>query len=277
MHGSATARIAFEWICFKLEEHFGDHRVPTKTCQVKRGAQKSISCINLRAFVKQVLNHLSLSLFSSIMKPALALSRISWIQNLLCRNILGPEELDNSVDVPSFTKIKESPYLALTLSRNAGLRVPLKIKFALTESSDNFKLVSGDPVFLCVLFEIKREVRLHHSAGKLLRTQTAESFFHELVYDVFVCVVCSYYIVPAVRIAWWFLFTTGGSFFFSGDRLSFVFRSCELASTFDDEIYCLRFCSGFLKFGSGHIFGWFLLRWIVKTIVFVVRHSLNSN
>ena len=87
------------------------------------------------------------------------------------------------------------------MSRNAGLRVPLKIKFALTESSDNFELVSGDPVFLCVLFEIKREVGLHHCAGKLLRTQTAESFFHELVYDVFVCVVCSYYIVPAVRIA----------------------------------------------------------------------------
>jgi hypothetical protein len=39
----------------------------------------------------------------------------------------------------------------------------------------------------------------------------------------------------------------------------------------------LRFCSGFLKFGGGHIFGGFLLRWIVKTIVFVVRHSLNSN
>lgn len=213
------------------------------------------------------------------MQATFTLSCVGRIENLLSWNVLSAEKLHHSVDVTSFAKIKKGSHFSLSLSSYARLCVPFQIKLALAQSCNYLELVTRDPVFLCVLFEVEGEVWLYHRAGQLFGTQAAETFLHKLMDNMLVCVIRGYNIVPSI---WntrflYFLFTSNCCFFLLSNSLRFVFRGGKFARSFNHQIDCLRLLSRLLEFVDWSSFCCLFLRCLIETIVFVVRHNLNSN
>ena len=163
---------------------------------MQRCSQKFVSAVALCVFIEQKSYQLGVSLLYSIVKTWFGLSWVCLIQNLLSSRIWTSQELNKAFNITSLAKVKESSGFTLSLGGNWCLCFPFEIKIALLKSFHYFELVTGDPIFFRIFFEIKCEVSVDHRAGQLFSRKRCKPFFHELEDYVFVGVISRLNFLP---------------------------------------------------------------------------------
>ena len=100
-------------------------------------------------------------------------------------DVIDPKVFKNWVHVAMRDQLQKL-LLIVNLGSKAIFVNPVHLEFTPLQFLLGFREIGGVPVFFCVFREVHREAWIDHGAGQLLRSQSIESLFHELINDMFI-------------------------------------------------------------------------------------------